>query len=273
MPLMRSWEALWVSRRVAMTCLMLWEARHQLLAHRDEAVLRPFRRPDAEQVLRVALGAHDQVAAGHQLGHHVLGALAVLPQVAAVVHVGRDGEAQAAGGGNGLAGGLGGRGRNGGRNARPVQPLGILQNLVPGKPRGLQVGEGRVVAVVHDAAGPQRGAHFEEVQAQPLAPEHAVLHVHAVAPEVLGGGLAHGVIGEAAHVRGRHAQMGQGRPHVGVAPAVGHVQRAGLRHPVVERRRQPHHDFTKGDDLFHGGNLRAGGLESWRVRTSAPLLR
>nr|GFC75555.1 hypothetical protein [Tanacetum cinerariifolium] len=149
--------------------------------------------------------------------------LAVLPQVAAVVDIGRDGDAQPPGRCDGLGRSLSGGGRNSGRDARPVQPASIFQNLVPVKC-------GRVEAVAFG--------------------EEAVGGIDAVAAQVVGGGVAQLIGREGRYVGGRHAHLSQCGGYVGVATAVSYFEGVRLREPIIQRRREPHHYFAEGTACF-----------------------
>ena len=250
--------------------LNLGKSRHHLLRHRHKFVVGTRRGHNAKNVLRVVLAAHHNVAAFHQRRHYVLRGLAVLPQVAAVVHIGRNGDAQPACGLNGLARGLGRRRRNGRRDACPVQPAGILQDFVPVEIRRVELLESRAGAVVHHFAGAHPRSYFQKVQPQPVAPEYGVRQVHAQAAELLRGGLAQIIGREAGNVGGGHAQHRQRRAHVGVAAPVVHFEAGGLGKPVVQRRRKPHHDFAKRDNLLH--TLRAWKLEDVKTWSGTVML-
>ena len=97
----------------------------------------------------------------------------------------------------GLPGDLGHAVGQGGSDAREVEPVLALENLVPVDFAGAQFGDRAAFAVVEEGGRPLGGAGLHEINAQAKA---VLLHVVEVQPElahVSQAGLAHGVVGNA----------------------------------------------------------------------------
>src|SRR5690554_4393138 len=134
----------------------------------------------AQDHLRIFLVTQYYVTTCHQVGHHFIGALAVLPQVFAVVEVGRYRNTFFVGYSNGLLEHIGSTLRNSRGDAGPVEPRGAFKNLFPIELAWFYFGKRRMGMVVHHLAGAGYSTRLQEIDAQAFAAKGNVAGVYAV---------------------------------------------------------------------------------------------
>ena len=136
-------------------------------------------------------------------------------------------------------------------DAGEVEPVHALKDGVKVKVGHRRVGHGGMRTVI-DADGTTLGsALLVEVDAHTVAAAGDLAGVDAIAAQRVDAGLADGMGGQLGHKRDVGAVVGQRDRHVGLAAAVGVLQRVGLHKAQVIVRLQADHDFTKSND-FHG---------------------
>ncbi len=188
---------------------------------------------EEQGLLEVFLVGDDGVHVLDQLGHHLVGGLAVLPEVLAVVQVAAHVQAQLLGGlhcsqgevRRGLADGRG--------DAGDVEPGGAGHDLFPVDGVGLGFGDGAARAVIDDLAGTLDGAGLQIIDAHAAGLIDDGVHVHAEAAELPRAGAADVVVGQNGDEGGVHPVVGQGNGDVGFAAAEGGFQHRALHQTLV----------------------------------------
>ena len=205
----------------------------------------------AKNIFGVAFGANHHVTVFNQGGHYFLYGFAILPEVAAVVHIGADGDSQAAGGFQCLQTGHRSIVRYSRRDARPVKPASVSQKFIPVKSCRIHVGKSAVVTVVNDARRAHTSAHLQKVQTQSLTLVYCAVKIYPMLAVEGGGCTPEVVVGKTGDVTSRYAQLGQCYGYVGFATTISNFQITGLQKTLMAGGVQAHHDLSEGDDFFH----------------------
>ena len=154
----------------------------------------------------------------------------------------------------GLAGGqadldhIGAQGRG---DAGEVEPVHALEDGVEVEVGHGGVGHGGMGAVINADRAALGSALLVEVDAHTVAAAGDLAGVDAVAAQRIDAGLADGMGRQLGHEGDVGAVVGQRDGHVGLAAAVGVLQRVGLHKAQMIVGLQADHDFTKSND-FHG---------------------
>ena len=205
---------------------------------------------NAEDVLGVLLIGDADVHVGDQLAHDAVGLFAG-PQLAAVVQVTGNGQAQLLGLLAGLQADGGQLAAQCGSNAGEVEPVGTLEDLVPVEVGSGGQSDGGTGAVIDDLGSTLRSALLHEIDAQTgtAADDHA--GVNAKAAQLVDGALTNLVSGNLGDESSVHAVVGQRHSHVGLAAGIGGLELVGLHETQIALGIQAHHDFAKGNNLLH----------------------
>ena len=134
-----------------------------------------------------------------------------------------------------------------------MEPARAFERARPVHFARLDLGDGRVGAVVGDLGGALAGAGFEKVNADAVARADDVPGADAQAAQFVDGALAHVVLGQASDKFSVQAVVGQGNGDIGLAAAEGEFEGVGLTEPEEARRGQAHHDFTESYNIRHNG--------------------
>ena len=151
--------------------------------------------------------------------------------------------------------------RHGRRDAAHVEGIDTIKDLVPIEIcMGGEVHRG-VLPVIDAGVRTLRGADLEEVGAQTVALTHDARDVDADAREAPERAVADAVLRHDGDEGGMVSLVCQRERDIGLRTAVVHLELMGLLEAPMVGRRQPHHDFSEGQDLCfrtHGHSSPAG---------------
>ena len=210
---------------------------------------------DTQCLLILKLRTEDDVTTLHQGGQHLTGRLAILPEVTTVVDVARDDQPHAACHGNRLGTHIGCTLAHGRRDARPMEPIGIVEDRLPIQIARLKAIERRVATVIDHLRRTHGHSllHVVETHATRLA--NHMVGDHAVVVQVTHRSIGNLIGRQAAHELASEAVVGQRNGHIGLTTAkVGFKVRA-LTETVERGRIQAEHQLAKGYDHLHGWDL------------------
>ena len=133
-------------------------------------------RLDPEDLLRIFLVADDHIASGHEGGHDLRGRLAIFPKILSVVEVTGDFNAVSVRRLDRLKADIRTTLADRRGYSCPVEPIRILEHLVPVDHSRLDLRDGRVRAVVDHFAWPGHRPFLDVVDADPVPALDAEFH-------------------------------------------------------------------------------------------------
>ena len=144
-------------------------------------------------------------------------------------------------------------------DARQVQPVEAVEQLIEVDLRQVILGQGAVHAVVDDLAGADAVAGFQIIGAKAVAgglllggKDHRRA-VDVVAAQPANRAFAQRVVRHNAEKRGIHAEVCQRQRNVGLAAAIAGLEGRGHADLLVVRRGKAQHDLTDGDKFLRAG--------------------
>ena len=178
------------------------------------------------------------------------------PELAAEVAVKADGQALFLGGAQAAQDKIGAvlvQRRGDARKMQPVEPVEQLVQVHGGK---VVLGQGAVHTVVDDLAGADAVAGLQIIRTQTVGggllfggKDHRRA-VYVVGAQPAHGAFAQRVVGHHAEEGGIHAQVGKGQGDVGFAAAVAGFKAGRHADLFIVGRGQAQHDFADGDELL-----------------------
>ena len=209
-------------------------------------------RLEQQGLLEVLLVGDHGINVLDQLGHDLVGRLAVLPEILTVVKVAAYMQAHGLGAPDGLQAQIRRTLADGGRNTGQMEPRSAVKSLLPVNIPGLGFTDGTACAVIDHLAGALHRAGFQKVNAHAAVPPDNIAHIHAKAAQFPHTGIAYIVFWQHAHKGGIHAIVRQGNAYVRLSAAKGGLQAGGLEQTLVAGAFQAEHDLAKGNNLRHG---------------------
>ena len=164
---------------------------------------------DTEDLLRILFISEDHVAAGHQFRHDLRSCLTIFPEVLAVVKVAGNHDSKSVCSLNRFEADIGSTLTDGWGDTCPVEPVGALEYLLPVDHALLDCSYRGMCAVVDNLARTCYCTCLEEVDAETVATEDAMLCPYAIAVKILYAACGNVVLRKAGHELSINAVVGK----------------------------------------------------------------